>query len=387
MNASSASLRIAGLYILLFLLMGAMLPFFPKWLSSQGFSGAEVGWVLSGALLFRVGFSPFLGFWIDRQARHRLALAVVLVLMLALLLVLWLSAPAWVPVFAAALLLSALLQTLFPIIEGLGAHGAVSHGYDYGKVRLWGSVAFMLGTLMVGRWIEQSQISVLLIWVSLSVLSLLAFVLTLPSALFPARRDQANRASWADVQALFRDRNFLVLVIAAGLVVASHAAYYALSTVIWASQGYQASQIASFWVTGVVAEVLLFLWAKKLVANIGVKYVLMMGAVGALLRWGLMGLSLGFYEVLATQLLHALTFGATHVAVMYFFGHRVPESLSTTAQMVHSGLGSGIFMSAATLASGYWYEWRPEQVYWLPLGMAVLASGILAFGFRRAGRA
>ena len=60
-----------------------------------------------------------------------------------------------------------------------------------------------------------------------------------------------------------------------------------------------------------------------------------------------MGLS-GLPGLAALQLLHAFTFGASHLGAMHFLSRKVPPSAAARAQSIYaalsSGLGSGLVM-------------------------------------------
>jgi PPP family 3-phenylpropionic acid transporter len=85
---------------------------------------------------------------------------------------------------------------------------------------------------------------------------------------------------------------------------------------------------------------------------------MVLGGIGGILRWSLAGVLTWFPFIVALQLLHALTFGASHLGAMHFLSRAVPPSATASAQTLYaamsSGLGSGLVMGiAGALYSGF----------------------------------
>jgi PPP family 3-phenylpropionic acid transporter len=85
---------------------------------------------------------------------------------------------------------------------------------------------------------------------------------------------------------------------------------------------------------------------------------MMLGGAAGIVRWTLAGCLSGLPSIASLQLLHALTFGASHLGAMHFLSRNVPPSAAASAQSfyaaVSSGLGSGLVMLlAAALYAAY----------------------------------
>src|SRR6185437_10145241 len=160
-----------------------------------------------------------------------------------------------VAILAAVALASAAYTPIMPLTDSYALRGLAALGRAYGPVRLWGSFAFIGGNLLAG--FAADIISARdLIWlivaagvlVSLAAVALPAMTprLVEPSAPAPAQRS------------LLRDRPFVAVVVAASLIQASHAEYYAFSAVQWSAAGLDGTVIAALWALGVAAEIVLF---------------------------------------------------------------------------------------------------------------------------------
>ena len=56
------------------------------------------------------------------------------------------------------------------------------------------------------------------------------------------------------------------------------------------------------------------------------------------------------------QTFHAFTFGATHLATLYFIARNIPAEFTSTAQSFYSSFAVGITMSLALLGAGWLYD-------------------------------
>jgi len=183
------------------------------------------------------------------------------------------------------------------------------------------------------------------------------------------------RLSLADATGLVRSRIFLIFLAAGGLTSASHAVLYTFGTLHWRAQGLSTGWSGTLWAISIVAEVALFAWSAAAVARAGPVGLVALGAGASLLRWLVMGLDPPLAVLVPLQLLHAATFGATHIGAIHFIGRTVPETQAGTAQALYASVTGGIAMGAAMLAAGPLYAAYAGGAYW---AMAVLAGAGLA---------
>jgi PPP family 3-phenylpropionic acid transporter len=162
----------------------------------------------------------------------------------------------------------------------------------------------------------------------------------------------------------------LLIMLAGGIVQASHAVYYAFSAIHWQAQGIDGRWFGILWGVGVVAEVVLFAYAGRALARVGAVTMIGIGAAGGILRWGLMATDPSFAVLLGLQLLHGLTFGATHLGTVHAIQERVGADRAASAQALHSALSSGVLMGLTMMLAGSLYGAFQGVSY---LGMMVLS--------------
>jgi len=161
----------------------------------------------------------------------------------------------------------------------------------------------------------------------------------------------------------------------ASLIQASHAVYYGFSTLHWRANGLDEITIGFLWAEGVIAEILLFAIAGKYIDRIGPVKFLIIGGIGGIIRWSTLGMTTDLTALIAVQGFHALTFGATHIAALYYIAKSVPAGFAATAQSLYSSFAVGTTMAFAMLASGWLYQLYAGKAFFAMAGMSM--TGIL----------
>lgn len=351
--AQATGLRLATFYGAIFLGLGIYLPFFPVWLKSQGFSAVQISAVIACQMAVRIGSGPAFSFMADAVGERRklvrlLALAAVACLALMSL------AKGTLFIVLLAVALAVFWTPILPLVEALGVLESEDGGADYGRTRLWGSLAFIAGSVGAGRALTVLEPE-LIIWFLVGaylVMAVAAF--WLPAERHPVRA--ANRSfRLAEAIATLKHPVFLAFLGSASLVQASHALYYGFGTIHWQSLGIADDVIGALWATGVIAEVVLFVFSRRSLAHAGPLGLIMLGGSVAFVRWSLTAVDPGAGWLFAIQVAHAFTFAAAHVGAVYFIARAAPRAVHATMQGVHAAFSGGVIMAAVMAASGPLY--------------------------------
>ena len=334
----------------MFAFVGIYMPFWPVWLTAHGLSAPEIGAVLSAALWIKVVANPAIARLADRSGERKRPM-----LLLAVLALVGFALFPFVDGFWPILLLSVFASISYSAIMPLGETVALSASYerrlDYGRVRLWGSLAFIAASILGGRLLGIGGPDIVL-WLIIGCLGWLL----LSCALLPDTRQARGRGRKGDVLRLARNPVFLAFLAAGSLIQASHAVIYGFGTLHWQAAGIPDDVIGWLWAEGVVAEIALFAISGAVVARVGVARLLLLAALAGLLRWMLTAVSTDLGVLIVGQALHGFTFGAAHLAAMHFITRAAPPEMAATAQTLYSAVAAGIVMGAAAGASGLLYE-------------------------------
>ncbi len=368
--------RLAVFYALLFGIIGINIPFWPVWMESRGLNASQIGIALSLGLATKIITNPIIGHFADHTGRRR-----GLMIFLATG-ALFAYASFWFGHNFLALTLVTIVyfsfwSPLLPLIEGLTMLGAQKKRYGYGSIRLWGSIGFVVASSVAGLIVAGRSPDVIYLMVVVMLVMLVLAGFALPEIRLADRTMTRSEPNKLKVLIVLSDRKFVIFLIAAALILASHSAFYGFATLLWRSLGYSETMIGLFWAEGTIAEVLLFMFAHRLMRITGALGLMFLGAVAGIIRWSVMAYATSAVDIAAIQLLHGLTFGASHLGAMYYISSHVADHLSATAQGLYSSTVMGLALSGATLVSGYLFDAHGGLVFLAMAGMSMVGLLVL----------
>lgn len=356
----AASTRVSAVYAALFLLTCLSLVYLPQWFVQVGLTTAEIGTILAVAAVVKVPLTLVFGTTADMLANRKGVLLFVsglLVLAMPLLLVVrdWL----WLCVTWA--LIGGLISTCIPLTDSVAVNTVRRDGASYGRMRMWGSLSFLLVSLSAG-WIINDRgdtalvylliVGALLVWLCVFGLPRHEVQTATAANVEGKPATQSRRGAGFTLLPVIRLPGFLLFLIVAATLMASHAALYSLSTVYWVAAGISLPVIGILWATGVVAEIGFFFIARTLVNQWNPWQLLLIAGVAGVLRWSVTAVATDVGVLLVTQAMHAVTFTFTQLAVVTYIGNRVPESLTSSAQSLYDSCALGVVFGAALYVSG-----------------------------------
>jgi PPP family 3-phenylpropionic acid transporter len=371
-SAASISTRLAVFYAAIFAAVGVAVPFWPVWLDSRGLGAEEIGIVLAAERWVRIFTMPLIARLVDRGAPIRGVM-----ILLALATFAGTAAFEWASALGVYVALSIAtgisVSPLVPLGDTLTVEEGKRANVDYGRVRLWGSVAFIGASVGAGQLLASEPPS-LILW--LLVLGFGATVLATIGLPRGARdRDREKRAHRGRTLALLRHPTFLLFLAATGLSQASHAVYYGFGSLHWSRAGHSETVIGMLWAEGVIAEVLLFVVGRRLTDRFRPAVLIGLGGLAGALRWTVLAETTSLPWLVAAQLLHALTFGAVHLGAMAFLARRMPAALAATGQSLYSATTAGLALGAATPVAAALFETHRGGAYLF--GVALSSAAIV----------
>ena len=356
--------RLAGFYAALCMALGVQMPFLPVWFAAKGMDASSVGIVLAIPLLVRLIATPIAS---DLADRHDALRAVIITGAIGSLLAYGGVGlmNATTAIMAAVALASAFYTPLMTLADAYALHGLPLHGRGYGPVRLWGSAAFIVGTIGGGLLLDVFAPPDL-IWLVVAALGLNAAAAGMLSPLHDERSEPKSERARATL--LLRNRWFLAIAVAAALIQASHAVYYGFSALQWQAAGRSGATIGILWAIGVIAEIALFAASAR--HHFDPVILLGAGAGGAVIRWGAMAFDPPLPVLAVLQCLHAFSFGATHLGAVAFVARAAPAGLGASAQG-YLAVALALAMALAMAISGELYADVGSGAYG---AMALLAA-------------
>ena len=166
---------------------------------------------------------------------------------------------------------------------------------------------------------------------------------------------------------------FYGFLLSALLLQLSFGAYYGFFALYVVDLGYSGQATGWLMALGVLAEVVIFLYAGKLIKVFGVKWVLVISILLTALRWYLLGVAASIPIILIfSQGLHAFSFAMTHAASMHFIHHYFGDKFQSQGQAIYISAGFGIGGSIGGYGAGYF--WQQGQGAELTFTLAALTA-------------
>lgn len=382
----SFDLRISLLFAALFVPMGVHLPYFPLWLEAKGFDPEQIAVILSAPMFLRVITTPLIAAMADR-AKDRANVFLVLAVSSLLLSLGYFLEPTYFVVLAVSLALSVVWTPHAPIANSLALSGVRRYGSDYAAMRIWGSIAFLGGSLGAGFILSLTGADAVPAIISIGLLGCFLMSFVTPRLGRPRR---ASPLSATDLQqqapSLF-NRYFLLMAGGTGVIVASHGFLYGFVSIYWKSLGINETVVGLLWSWGVAAEIVMFMLFARLFGGRSTAFVLVLAGVGAILRWLayplIWPLGLGVAGFFAVQSLHALSTALVLIGVQKLIAESVPEEKTGAAQGV-AYFTNGMSMAVVTLISGPLYDQFGANGFFFMAGVAAFAIGLVLIGSRSA---
>jgi PPP family 3-phenylpropionic acid transporter len=240
----------------------------------------------------------------------------------------------------------------------------------YSRIRLWGSVGFIVTASLLAVALEKFGIQHLP-WIVLVIL-LFTWINTLLVNERPSSLQKINPSTmWKTCM----QPHVFALLLACFLIQASHGPYYTFFSIYAEDNGYSRSLIGQLWSLGVLAEVVVFYYMYRWLPKIGAKLLLVVAMLLTVIRWWLIAYYVEYLSILLfAQLLHAASYGLFHASAIHLIDKYFSGSIQGRGQALFASISFGLGGSLGGLMSGYtWNLIGPSYVYLLAMSIAFVA--------------
>jgi PPP family 3-phenylpropionic acid transporter len=363
--------RLCAFYFLYYVAVGAFVPYWPLYLQSLGYSPAQIGVAFAALGLVRLGMPVCWGWLMDRSGRRTR----------------WIS---------AAMLVSCVFFSMIPASTSFGAMVALHVAYaifwnaalpafdvvtlsqiarsggDYSRVRLWGSVGFVVSVAALGPLLDLTGVGPVPWIVGAGMIAMGMLAAFIPDA----GEVHPHHPSAQGFLQVARRPAVIALLLACCLSQMSFAPFYGYFSLYLQAQHYDRATIGALWALGVLAEVFVFIYAGRLIGRYGARGVLLAALASTILRWLLLAAFVRSMPMLiVSQLLHLSSFALYQAVTVYYVSRIFPGRLQGRGQALLTAVSFGLGASLGSLASGYiWEHVAPAAVY-------VFAAIVAALGF------
>ncbi len=376
-------------YLLLFSTFAILGPYLPLFLRARGFSPSQIGVLMGCMELAGIAGPILLAVLADRRTAYRALLAASLVLSVILLVPLQFSSSLALAVACIAAVGFAYRSSI-PLIDSLVGRVLPDPARQYGRVRVAGSVGFVLISVFfqaTGLISGDSSLSVLVSFAITAGLTALAaaFLPVVPAARRAAEAPRPSAAAAKPPAARPQefDASFwavMAVIFLAWFGISAHYSFFSL----YLRERFDMTNVSLVWALGSIAELATVYFSGALISRFGVRRLLLVSLAAISLRLVIYALSPSLLVIGAVQVLHAFTFGTLHTASVAYVNRKIGGSRRGLGIAVYHSLGTGVPRFIASSVGGYLLEARGFPTLFLVyaavplLGIAVL----VAFGRR-----
>lgn len=348
--------KLSRFYFFYYFFVGAFTPYWGLYLQSEKFSVADIGILMSLFQISRIFAPNFWGWLADHTGKRapwiRLTAALGL---LGFVAIFWVHGFFWLFLVMAAL--SLFTSSTLPLTESLTfAHLANTRGH-YSRIRMWGSLGFIVAAVMLGFLIDHFGIRSLLWFVLVVQIVLFALTFTLPEP-----KVAPHAADHFSVWCIIKQPPVIALLLGCSLMVTAHGVLYNFYSIYLSEHGYSKGTIGLLWAVGVVCEIVMFAYMPKLMARFTLKQILLTSLVLAVLRFSVIGLAPDhLWIIVLAQTLHAATFGSFHAAALEVITRFFNGRHQAKGQAIYNSVAYGVGGTLGGLAGGYALQYLGGQ--------------------------
>ncbi len=243
----------------------------------------------------------------------------------------------------------------------------------YGQLRAWGSLSFVLIVVITGRLIDAMSTEVIIVLILAGSLIHSLLSISIPSV------EHVRQSTFSASAKTMLNRRVIIFLFSAFLMLFSHGTYYGFFSIHLENLGFSGSFIGIAWALASVAEIFVMVNSDRILKRFSYDNILIFSFIIAITRWGILYFATSAYLILFSQILHAVTYGAFHVASILYMDKLTPKDAKTTGQALNNAVTYGFGIMAGFLFNGYYFEiLGAPLLFIISAGLAFL-GGMLLF--------
>ncbi len=373
-NKRTHHLVIGSQYFLYFGVLGIFLPFFNLYCYHLGFSGFRIG-ILSAVRSVALVLFPLIWGALADRLNARRPIYILSCFCSALIWMLYLFTVDFWPMLAITIFYGMFFSPIISFLEAFTMDILGKEKKSYGRIRVWGSISFIVVVLALGKIIDLYSVEMIVVLILAGSLMLSVISTQIPGIQI-AKKKRLPRGAKS-----LLDRHVLVFLFCAFLMLVSHGAYYGFFSIHLENLGFGSTFIGLTWALASAAEILVMLRSDQIFNRFSIKAVLIFSFMVAALRWFILFFVQSAAAILLSQVLHAVTYGTFHIASILYIDRLAPDKTKTLGQAVNNATSYGLGLMVGFFFNGYLYEITGSFALFMVSSLIALCGGLIFWGF------
>ncbi len=376
-SGKSNRIILSAQYFLYFGVLGIFLPYFNLYCYHLEFTGFQIG-VLSAVRSGATVIFPLLwGVLADRFQARKMIYVLFNFVSTAIWLLFVYTTDFWL-MLAISFFYGIFYSPLISFLEAFAMDILGKEKKSYGKVRGWGTISFIIICFLIGRLIDVFSIEMILVLIFAGSLVQSAISIKIPDISMQRAKPGASVG-----MKHIKDRRIIIFLFCSFLMLTSHGAYYGFFTIHLENLGFNKTFVGISWALASIAEFIVMINSARLFKRFSLERVLVFSFVVSTLRWVIIAYVETAGLILASQLLHAVTYGAFHMAGILYIDRLFPEDAKTFGQAVNNAITFGLGITAGFMLGGLFFELKGSSFLFLVSAGISLFGGVILWGFYR----
>ena len=265
-----------------------------------------------------------------------------------------------------------------PLVEGLASLFLREENIDYGKARTYGSLGYTVVGIFIGGvlgYVGDGALYYILIF----LVALYLVFMFLPQPKLVKNLNLDNNSNSDKKESLYgwvlKDRNAILLIVTIFLYQLSHTAYNNYNAIYLESMN-----ISAKWLSGVIlnvsviAEIIFFIFSKRLVDKIKPKNLLVFAGVCAVIRWAALATFHNIYVFTVMQTFHAITFAVAHIAFILMLNRDYNNKEIIDMQNLYTAICFQLSMAIGLYIMGALWDISTSYVFYASAIIAAIGT-------------
>ncbi|PIE74758.1 MAG: MFS transporter [Deltaproteobacteria bacterium] len=364
--------NISAQYFIYFFILGIFLPYFNLYCHKIGFTSFQIGSVSSLKTFSTIVFPLLWGYLADKFFIRKKIFILANFFSAALWFLFFISEKFWF-MMGVMFFYSLFQAPIISFLEAFTIDILEKEKAGYGKIRLWGSIGFIISVFLVGYLTDKISIYIILYMIFAG-----SFIQFLFSIKIPDVSSGSLKSAGFEIKFLLR-ADIIIFLAASFLMLASHSPYYAFFSIYLSDNGMDNTFIGISWGIAVCAEIFIMYKSDYIFKKINPGKVLVFSMIAAGIRWFILYFFHSGIIILSSQILHCFSYGTFHMASILFIDKMTPAGKKTTGQAVNNAFTYGLGLMAGNLLSGYFYDYYGGRNLFMFAGITAIAGAVLMY--------